>query len=410
MPKLFLRSIKFTWLAVVLLLLTSFPSPTFAAVKDTNYSIIITMSDDTVNALQKDGYYLCAFKAVKTSAEATPVVWFSSLKYAENTEIDWSEHYQAYTSTSEIVSGGQIKASSSYDIDLGGLLNVSGQSGTGKVDPSGGTKGEIEIYNSTDQKFTSGMSQQAIVNGQTIMSPLCAFTLNGGFSLSMAPIEKVVLMFCTKDVNTGSVIAKSTSPGISIDMTGSQTKAITYDMSLDPEKQWKSSDANDEYIPSLSVLQNYLIFDSNSSIKVLSYNADASDTTDAISPAIMISNNGKTPIKLSDVKVHYYFSNDDVQDNIYKCYESSVNPEYVTNKITTIKGKEDRCLELGFTSDAGILKPGDSVKLFGKLYKADGSKFLQTNDYSFNPKNTDFAAAENVTGYIAGLLNWGVEP
>ena len=44
----------------------------------------------------------------------------------------------------------------------------------------------------------------------------------------IVPIEKVLLMFATEAVNTGTVIEKAYSEGVLIDLTSEQTRKVTF--------------------------------------------------------------------------------------------------------------------------------------------------------------------------------------
>src|SRR5882672_5814281 len=100
----------------------------------TDYEITINMSDDTVNKLTNGGYHLYGFKGVRTALPSTsgaPLVWFKSEKFSKLTTLDWQEQYGGYTSDSEIIPGGVITASASYEMNLGDILNITSPSGTG---------------------------------------------------------------------------------------------------------------------------------------------------------------------------------------------------------------------------------------------------------------------------------------
>lgn len=195
----------------------------------TNYAVHIKMSDDTVNKLQDGGYSLYGFKAVQTSLKGgAPLVWFQTQKFSLTTDVKWQSQFQAYTSRSEIKPNVRIDSSASYDADLGQTLQVTGTGGTGVV-VQGGTPGAITIANMTQPPtdFTCGISQQ---RGAGEMSQLCAFPLYGTGTDVMAPVEKVLLMFATQQVDTGTVIYKAYSQGILIDLTGTTEREVSYDI------------------------------------------------------------------------------------------------------------------------------------------------------------------------------------
>lgn len=197
-----------------------------SAVLATNYGIAIDMSDETVTALSNGGFYLYAFKGVQTTMKGgAPTVWFKTNTYSVSTDISWAEQYQAYSSKSVLVPNGQIKASAAYNVDLGQTFNINSEKGTGEV-VQGGVDGAISIRNNTQTQFTSGISQ--VVDGKA--SPLCAFPQYGNNLNVMAPIQKVLLMFSTQPVNTGTVIYQAYSAGGLFDLTGVTERQVSYDI------------------------------------------------------------------------------------------------------------------------------------------------------------------------------------
>jgi hypothetical protein len=198
----------------------------------TGYAINIHMSDDTVDKLHNGGYQLYGFKGVQSTIKSgAPLVWFQTLNYSGDTKVEWQEQYQAYTTNSESIASGRVTATRAYDADLGQVLEVTGQGGTGSV-VYGGTAGAISILNKTDPRkpFDCGISQVQSIGGKPVAMPLCAFPLYGNGLDVMAPIQKVLLMFSTLEVNTGTVIYKAYSEGILIDLTGVTSRDVEFDI------------------------------------------------------------------------------------------------------------------------------------------------------------------------------------
>lgn len=196
----------------------------------TTYTVKIQMSTDSVVQLTDNGFHLYAFKGVATSAAGgEPLVWFDTRTFSTITNLIWETQYEAYTSKSEIIPNGYIEASFNAGIDLDQTLKVTSTSGVGEV-VAGGNPGAISILNQTSEPFTCGISQ--LVDNES--NSLCAFPLFGNGLDVMAPIEKVLLMFATQTVNTGTVLEKSFSTSFFIDMTGApqQTRAVNFDINL----------------------------------------------------------------------------------------------------------------------------------------------------------------------------------
>jgi hypothetical protein len=219
----------------------------------TSYEIDITMSAATVTALVNGNYNMYGFKAVQAAqGGGAPLVWFQlpNTGYSTLTKVMWAVQYQAYTSNSSIISGGEVDASFAAAIDLGQTLNVQA-GGIGDV-TSGGPAQAISVYNTTKTQFTCGISQEA-ADGST--NPMCAFPLYGQQLDVIAPIEKVLLTFSTLPVNTGTVIEQAYAPGILVDLTSSNQRSVSYD--INEGWSWggyswaQSVAANEDLIPLL---------------------------------------------------------------------------------------------------------------------------------------------------------------
>lgn len=189
------------------------------------FSVTVEMDQGTVETLVRGGYTLYGFKAVRSAAGGgQPVVWFETTGYLLTTRVQWEERYQAYVSRSPVVDGGQIQASSRYDVQLDQTLEVLGSFGTGTVVPSG-VPGAISITNQTDREFTCGISQQSI---DDTFVPVCAFPLGSRMTLVIAPAEKVFLMFSTTAVDAGAVLFQADAAGILIDLAGTSERTVRF--------------------------------------------------------------------------------------------------------------------------------------------------------------------------------------
>lgn len=197
------------------------------------YGITISMNPATATGLNANGFNLYAFKAVQGPESGKPLVWFKTTTYSQSTLITWTEAYQAYTSKSvALTANTQITAAATYAIDLGEVLNVTDATGGATVTvPQGGATGAaataITILNGTSQPFTCGISQ---AQGDGTYQPMCAFPLFGNNADLIIPIEKVLLMFATNAVNTGSVIEQSFSQGVLVDLTDTPQRAVAFDI------------------------------------------------------------------------------------------------------------------------------------------------------------------------------------
>lgn len=191
-----------------------------------DYQIAIDMSQETVETLAEGNFVLYGFKGVRTNMTGSPLVWFQSTNFATSTSVDWTVSYEAYTSNSVIIPGGVIKADNHYAIDLDQTLEVTGVKGTGHVLQEGVDEA-ISIHNQTSTRFTCGVSQKQFTGEST---PMCAFPLYGNGLDVIAPVERVLLMFSSMPVNTGTVIQKAYSQGVLVDLTGARSRTVAFDI------------------------------------------------------------------------------------------------------------------------------------------------------------------------------------
>jgi hypothetical protein len=196
-----------------------------AAQGSASYQVLITMSQQTVQALQAGGFSLYGFKAVQGhQGGGAPLVWLSTDSYLMNTELSWGQQYQAYLSTSQIMPGSQIQVMSAVNVNLGQTVQI--QNGGGMTVVPQGTPGAISILNQSFSQYTIGLSQP--MNGPT--SPYCAFPLYASMMSVLAPVEKVLLMFSTIPMNRGTVVFQAPSQALFIDLTSANQRTVSFDI------------------------------------------------------------------------------------------------------------------------------------------------------------------------------------
>jgi len=134
--------------------------------------------------------------------------------------------------------------------------------------------------------------------------------------------------------------------------------------------------------------------------------------TDAIYPAFMIVNKGNQNVKLSNVKIRYYYTKEGNTPETFWCDyftkgSSNVIGSFV--KLSNNKSNADNYLEISFSEAAGEIGAGESVELSVGFAKNDWSQYNQKNDYSYSTSTTYFSW-NKVTLYISGKLVFGKEP
>lgn len=148
-------------------------------------------------------------------------------------------------------------------------------------------------------------------------------------------------------------------------------------------------------------------------IKVQMFNSGTAGSSSGITPHFRVVNTGDAPIDLSQIKVRYYYTENGTQGQTFWCDWSSAGTGNVTGtfgKLAAPVDGADSYLEIGFTSAAGSLAPGAYVEVQARFSKSDWSNYTQTDDYSFDATDTNYVDWLEATGYVGGVLEWGVEP
>ena len=259
------------------------------------------------------------------------------------------------------------------------------------------------------------------------------------------PLGKTTVEWMARDINGNEsqgeqyITVKDTTPpvmkipaDITVVATGSRTKVligtatatdifdanVTNDAPADfplgkTAVTWTATDANGNVtkaVQNINVVQKYV---------VKSFNANISATTNSIDPRIMVVNTGDTTLKLSDLKIRYYFTSDSDKSQSFWCDYAEIKGTSGQRNITScVKGSIalftgtqcDHYIEITFSGSTETLKPGESVVVQGRFSKEDWSNYTQTNDYSFNPTARDYTETSKITVYSSGNLIGGIEP
>ncbi|WP_055588536.1 cellulose binding domain-containing protein [Streptacidiphilus griseoplanus] len=138
-------------------------------------------------------------------------------------------------------------------------------------------------------------------------------------------------------------------------------------------------------------------------------------TADQSEPWLEITNAGSTTVPLSDLKLRYYFKSDGPSVSYrFACSWAVKGCANITGTVGTLASPTataDRYLEIGFTSGAGSLAPGQNTgDMQLRFYRSDWQTLTQSDDYSFGAAQTSYANWDKVTLQRAGTLLWGTAP
>lgn len=144
------------------------------------------------------------------------------------------------------------------------------------------------------------------------------------------------------------------------------------------------------------------------------YRTDTPAATPVAKPWLEVINSSKKPVAMGDVTLRYYFTADGDHPYSFNCVEAAVGCSNVSGTfvaMATPSAKADHYLEIGFTTAAGSLDPGENSKgIRLQIFRQDHKDLDQANDLSFNPALTTYKPSGLVTAHIRGVLDWGDEP
>lgn len=148
---------------------------------------------------------------------------------------------------------------------------------------------------------------------------------------------------------------------------------------------------------------------------VLQYRtADTNNKDNAIRPVFNIKNTGKAAVKLSDLKIRYYYTDESKQAQQFFLDWAKIGNGKVTATFVTLpnpKAKADKYVEISFTDAAGSIQPGEeSGEIKSRIHAVNWSNFDEANDYSYGADQTSFADWDHATVYNQGKLVWGIQP
>jgi len=147
-------------------------------------------------------------------------------------------------------------------------------------------------------------------------------------------------------------------------------------------------------------------------LQVMYFNGNSLTAANTINPMFKLTNKGNTDINLSDVKIRYYFTVDsDVRQTFWCdwCTAGTSNVYGSFNKLSSAISNADHYLEVGFSREAGSIKPGKSIEVQTRFSKDNWTDYSQSNDYSFNPSK-GYTLSNKITIYLNGKLIFGKEP
>lgn len=148
-------------------------------------------------------------------------------------------------------------------------------------------------------------------------------------------------------------------------------------------------------------------------LKVQMFNSNTAASSNMIYVQFKVINTGTTVIDLADVKLQYYYTVDGETSQSFWCDYATIGASNLTGTFVGMSNPvtgADCYLEIGFSSGAKSLAPGNSAEFQIRFAKNDWSNYTQTGDYSFNANANTWVDWQRVTCYLTGELVWGLVP
>ncbi|MFD3259540.1 RHS repeat-associated core domain-containing protein [Paenibacillus lentus] len=149
-------------------------------------------------------------------------------------------------------------------------------------------------------------------------------------------------------------------------------------------------------------------------LRVEMYNQNRAEKYNTLYPWYRLHNISDAPITVSDIRIRYFFTADSKDRLMFWGDWSSIGGNYrVNGSFTRLKQpgmNVDTVLEISFDEGAGVIEPGASLDLHTRISKDRWIEFTQTNDYSFNAQDTDFADWDRIAVFVGSQWVWGSMP
>jgi hypothetical protein len=157
-----------------------------------------------------------------------PVAWLEFQPFETNT-VMWTESYEVYASPPVLTAPGTIQQLSStpQQAQLGWIYTFQNNTFTG-AQGGGGDAATYNLTNAQVTTFSFGLSQQAVVNGQsTTFVPLNAVPVMHNQQATFSP-GKTVYIFLSTNLGNGVVISAVPDQALKVTLTPQTPVAIGF--------------------------------------------------------------------------------------------------------------------------------------------------------------------------------------
>ena len=151
------------------------------------------------------------------------------------------------------------------------------------------------------------------------------------------------------------------------------------------------------------------------------YNNNRESRSNQISPNFRIYNTQEEPIKLSDLRLNYYYTADGPEEQIFEVdwagignrFQTSVNKSDITCNFTEVNDSnlETKCVaDIGFTREDIVINPGEYLELKVRIHRQAWTKYVQSNDFSLNSESKTYEEWKKIAVFIDDRWAYGSIP
>jgi endoglucanase len=140
-------------------------------------------------------------------------------------------------------------------------------------------------------------------------------------------------------------------------------------------------------------------------------NGVPNSSSNQIQLGLKLTNTGSSPMTLTDITMHYWYTADSPQPQEVDCDYATVdcaNVHTALVQMSSPRPRADTYLEVSFTG--GTLAAGATIEVKLRVHHIDWSNYDQSNDYSFVADATNYSLAQRIGLYYKGTLLSGSEP
>ncbi|BCN29431.1 cellulose binding domain-containing protein [Anaeromicropila herbilytica] len=156
-------------------------------------------------------------------------------------------------------------------------------------------------------------------------------------------------------------------------------------------------------------------------IRAEMFNTNTEEVSNCVAPRYRIYNTGTEDIKLSDLKINYFYTTDDEEKQIFEPdwagigsdFHSNIAKSDITCDFTEVGDDNvgtNCAATIGFTREDLVLKPGDYLELHTRMHRSSWTTYLQNNDFSFNKEDTNYAEWNKIAVFVGDNWAWGSMP